>query len=254
MVEIKMIKGMKKGGQVTIFIIIGIIIVAAILVFFLWIRPTYFLEEGAALGFERCVEDVVKDAIGELEVKAGFADPEFTYDYNGEKLTYLCYTNAYYATCSVQVPFLKNVFDEQMELLIRDDVDACYASSIDDLKSKGYSVTPGVVDYDVLIEPSVVRVEVDAPTVVGSQQFARFNVKVNAPTYDMVMIATSILQFETKYGDADVSSMMEFYPDYIITKIKRGDGTTVYALEHKKLGNKFQFASKSLVWPAGYDL
>jgi len=121
------------------------------------------------------------------------------------------------------------------------------------LRSQGYSVTSGVVDYDVLIEPGVVRVEIDAPTSVGGQQFARFNVKVNAPTYDMVMIATSILQFETKYGDADVSSMMAFYPDYIITKIKRGDGTTVYFLEHKELGNKFQFASKSLVWPAGYD-
>ena len=252
MAKMEMIKRTGKKGQVTIFIIVGIILVVAILVFFLWIRPTYFLEEGAALGFERCVEDVVEDAIGELELKAGFVNPEFTYSYDGDELTYLCYTNDYYKTCSVQVPFLKNVFDEQMEFFIRDDVDACYASSIDDLKSKGYSVTSGVVDYDVLIEPGVVRVEIDAPTAVGSQEFARFNVKVNAPTYDMVMIATSILQFETKYGDADASSMMDFYPDYIISKIKRSEGTTVYILEHKTLGNKFQFASRSLAWPAGY--
>ena len=113
--------------------------------------------------------------------------------------------------------------------------------------------TKVIVNYDVMIEPSVVRVEIDAPTTIGSQQFARFNVKVNSPVYDMVMIATSILQFETKYGDADTSSMMAFYPDYVIAKLKRGDGTTVYGLEHKVLGNKFQFASKSLVWPAGYD-
>ena len=249
MVEINM----EKRGQVTIFIIIGIVIVVGILSFFLWIQPTYLSERGAAVGFEGCVEDVVEDAIAELELKAGFIAPDFTYDYNGEALTYLCYTNDYYETCAVQVPFLKNAFDGQMEILIRDNVDACYENSIDDLKAQGYSVVSGVVDYDVLIEPSIVRVEIDAPTVVGGQQFARFNVKVNAPTYDMVMIATSILQFETKYGDADVSSMMEFYPDYIIRKIKRGDGTTVYSLEHKDLGNKFQFASKSLVWPAGYD-
>ena len=60
------------------------------------------------------------------------------------------------------------------------------------------------------------------------------------------------LQFETKYGDADAGAMMEFYPEYKITKMKLSEGTTIYALEHKKLGNKFQFASKSLVWPAGY--
>ena len=244
---------MEKRGQVTIFIILGIVIVAGILSFFLWVQPTYFSEKGATIGFEGCVEDVVEDAIGELELKAGFMNPQFTYDYNGEKLTYLCYTNDYYKTCTVQVPFLKNAFDEQMEILIKDKVDACYENSVDELKAQGYSVISGDVNYDVLIEPSVVRVEIDAPTSVGGQQFARFNVKVNAPTYDMVMIATSILQFETKYGDADTTSMMAFYPDYLIGKIKRGDGTTVYSLEHKVLGNKFQFASRSLAWPAGYD-
>lgn len=244
---------MEKRGQVTMFIIVAIVVVAGILVFFLFVQPTYFLDKGAAIGFEGCIEDVVEDAIGELELKAGFINPEFTYMYNGDELTYLCYTNDYYKTCTVQVPFLKNVFDEQMEILIRDDVDTCYDNSIDELKAQGYSVVAGVVTYDVLIEPSVVRVEIDAPTVVGGQQFARFNVRVNSPIYDMVMIATSILQFETKYGDADVGSMMDFYPDYVISKMKRGDGTTVYALEHKVLGNKFQFASRSLAWPAGYD-
>ena len=77
---------------------------------------------------------------------------------------------------------------------------------------------------------------------------------MNSPVYEMVMIATSILQFEAKYGDFDTSSMMMFYPDYIIDKIKRSDGTTVYILENKIFGNKFQFASRSLAWPAGYVL
>lgn len=253
MAKMKMGKEMNNKGQVTMFIIVGIIVVVGILTFFLFIQPTYIQDKGKQLGFEGCVADVVEEAIKELELKAGFIDPEFTYPYNGEKLTYLCYTNEYYETCTVQVPFLKNKFDSEMEKLIRDDVNACYENSIDELKAQGYSVTPGVVTYDVLIEPSVVRVEIDAPTSVGGQQFARFNAEVNAPTYDMVMIATSILQFETKYGDADASAMMEFYPDYKITKMKRSDGTTVYILEHKGLGNKFQFASKSLVWPAGYD-
>ena len=79
----------------------------------------------------------VEDAIEELEMKAGFIEPEFTYSYDGMELTYLCYTNAYYETCSVQVPFLKNVFDEQMEILIRDEVDTCYAASVSDLKGRG---------------------------------------------------------------------------------------------------------------------
>ena len=243
---------MKNKGQVTVFVLVAIVIVSAVLVFFLWVQPTYLSEMGRGLNFEGCVEDAVEQAVDELGPKAGFVNPGFTYAYNGERFTYLCYTNEYYETCTIQVPFLKNVFDEEMEVLIRDRIDSCYDNSIDDLRSQGYDVVGGVVDYDVLIEPGVVRVEIDAPTTVGSKGFSRFNVMVSSPTYEMVMIATSILQFEAALGDSDVDSIMLYYPDYVVSKIKRGDGTTVYILEHKILGNKFQFASRSLAWPAGY--
>ena len=244
---------MKNKGQVTVFVLVAIVIVSAVLVFFLWVQPTYLSDLGRGLNFEGCVEDAVEQAVDELGPKAGFVNPGFTYAYNGERFTYLCYTNEYYETCTVQVPFLKNAFDEGIENLVRGKIDACYDNSINDLDGQGYDVVSGVVDYDVLIEPGVVRVEIDAPTSVGSQSFSRFNVRVNSPIYEMVMISTSILQSEAVLGDSDTSSLMLFYPDYIITKIKRGDGTTVYILEHKDLGNKFQFASRSLAWPSGYD-
>jgi len=243
---------MNKKGQVTIFILIGILIVSAVLIFFLWARPTYFSDGSGVKGFEGCVEDVLESGIAELEGKAGFIGADFTYAYLGEDLTYLCYTNNYYETCVVQVPFLKNVFDKNLEMLIRDEVDACYDASLDDLRNQGYEVVAGGVDYNIEIEPSLVRLEIEAPTSVGTSHFARFNVRVNSPIYDMVMIATSILQFETKYGDADVSAMMLYYPDYYIKKVKRGEGTTVYVLEHKVFGDQFKFASRSLVFPAGY--
>lgn len=244
---------MKKNGQVTIFILIGILIVSSILVFFLWAKPTYFGDGVGVKGFEGCVEDVLEDGIAELEGRAGFIDADFSYSYLGEELTYLCYTNSFYETCTVQVPFLKNVFDENLEALIRDEVRACYDASLDSLRDQGYEVAAGGIDYNIEIEPGVVRMEIEAPTSVGTSRVARFNVMLGSPLYEMLMIATSILQFETKYGDADVSSMMLYYPDYYIEKMKRGEGTTVYVLEHKSFGNKFKFASRSLAWPAGYS-
>ena len=243
---------MEKRGQVTIFIIVAILIVSGVLVFFLWAKPTFFGGDGANLGFEGCVEDAVEQGITELERNAGFINPEFTYMYNSEEIAYLCYTNNYYETCTVQAPFLKNNFEKQLQIFIRDKVDACYSNSINELKAQGYEVKDGTVEYEVLMEPGVVRTEIDAPTTIGSQSFAKFNIRTNSPIYEMTMIATSILQFETKYGDTDTSSMMIYYPDYTIDKIKRSDGTTIYTLEHKFFGNKFQFASRSLAWPAGY--
>ena len=192
--------------------------------------------------------------IEELGMNAGFVNPGFTYPYNGDDFTYLCYTEEYYETCVVQVPFLKNVFEEQAEGKLRDEIDACYSSSISDLEAQGYEVSSGAVDYDVLLEPGVARIQIDAPTTVGSQKFARFNIELSSHIYDMIMISTSILQFEAQLGDSDVNAMMGLYSNYIIDKIKRSDGTTVYILEDKIFGTKFQFASKSLVWPAGYVL
>ena len=250
MVEI----GMNKRGQVTLFIILAIILVAVVLVFFLWIRPTYFSEGGSQLGFENCVADSVEQAIEELEKNAGFINPEFTYPYNGEDFIYLCYTPDYYVTCTVQVPFLKQNFEEQVKLKIKEQVSTCYENSLSELRSQGYEVSSGELEYDVLFEPGVARVEIDAPTTVGAQRFARFNIEVNSPVYEMVMISTTLLQYESSYGDTDTTSLMLLYPDYKITKMKRSDGTTIYVVENRDFGNKFQFASRSLAWPAGYDI
>jgi len=245
---------MGKRGQVTLFILIALVLVSVILIFFLWVQPTYFLEESGGLGFEGCVRDALEETIEELSVNAGFVNPAFTYPYDGDDFTYLCYTEEYYETCVVQVPFLKNTFEEQAEGALRNEIDACYSSSIEDLKAQGYDVTSGNVEYEVLLEPGVARVQIEAPTTVGSQKFTRFNVELNSHIYDMIMISTSILQYESQLGDSDVTAMMGLYPDYVIDKIKRSDGTTVYILEDKILGTKYQFASKSLVWPAGYIL
>jgi hypothetical protein len=254
MVGINMKKGMEKKGQVTLFILIALVLVSVILLFFLWVRPTYLLEESGGLGFENCVRDALEETIDDLSVNAGFVNPTFTYQYNSEDFTYLCYTEEYYETCVVQVPFLKNTFEEQAEGVLRNEIDDCYSSSVSDLKAQGFDVKSGTVSYDVLLEPGVARVQIEAPTTVGSQKFTRFNVELTSHIYDMLMIATSILQYEAQLGDSDVTTMMAIYPDYIIDKIKRSDGTTVYILEDKILGTKYQFASKSLVWPAGYIL
>jgi hypothetical protein len=245
--------GTGKGGQVTLFIIVGIMIVSAILIFFLWIKPTYLVNRGANMGFEGCVQDATERGILELGPKAGFANPEFTYMYMDEEIPYLCYINEYYKTCVVQKPFLKQHFEEQSKGLLKEDIETCYTNSVDTLRSQGYDVVSGKIDYNISIEPGVVMVEVSAPTAVGSQRFTKFNVIVNSPIYEMLMISTSILQQESHYGDSDLTSITALYPDYTIDKVKRGDGTTIYIMKDKQTETKFQFASRSLAWPAGYS-
>jgi hypothetical protein len=145
-------------------------------------------------------------------------------------------------------------FEEQLEKDLRAEVDGCYSNSLDELRAQGYEVVAGEVDYEISLEQKSAKMQISAPTVVGTQSFARFNVKLDTPIYEMIMIATSIVQYETAVGDADVDTLSLYYPDYKIIKMKRDDGTTIYTIESKMYENKFQFASRSLAWPPGYDL
>lgn len=245
---------MKKRGQVTIFIILAIIIVAGIVSFFIWIKPTMSSKTGARIGFSGCIQDSLENKIAELEKTGGIINPQFVYKYQDEEYPYFCYASEYYKQCTMQVPFPDSKFEEQLEIAIREEVNACYTESIEELKSQGYDVIQGNINYNITLEQDGIRMKIDAPTVVGSQSFARFNVKLDTPIYEMTMIATSILQYETSYGDSDTDTLTTLYPDYKITKIKTGNGSTLYEIESKLYKNKYRFASRSLVFPPGYDI
>lgn len=248
-------EGRNVRGQITVFVLIAIIVVSAILIFFLWVRPNYLSTAGENTGFGGCVEDAVEQSIEKLGVQGGFRNPEFTYSYEGQEIGYLCYTNLYYKACVVQKPFLVSHLENEIKQDVETQVEQCYASSINELNAQGYDVRAGNVDFNISLVPGQVLINLEAPTTItreGSQSFSRIRTDFNSPIYDLAILSNSILQFETRYGDSDVTSMMIIYPETAIDKIKRSDGTTVYILEDKNSGIKFQFASRSFAWPPGY--
>jgi len=248
-------KRMNKRGQLTIFIIISLIIISGLLIYFLWIGPSYVYPEKGRLGFEKCVKEIVEENINNLGVNGGFIEPEFFINYKDEKIPYLCYTNLYYENCINQNPFLIDNFQNNLLEASEADIWACYESSLNTLKKQGYEIIEGGRNLSIELVPEKANIIIDAPIILageGSQRFTRFTLVVNSKIYEMLSLATSIIQFETQYGDSDVTSMMALYPDYAIDKFKQGDGATIYIIEDKENKNKFQFASRSLVLPPGY--
>jgi len=134
-------------------------------------------------------------------------------------------------------------------------IQQCYDSAISDLKSRGDDVSSGQVTSTIEMNPGVVDVKINAPTVLGSseaaQSFKTFDVKVPSQMYTILAVANSILQFEVTYGDSDTSSFMYYYPDLTVQKIRRDDSTKIYIITDKK-DIKYQFASRSYAWPAGF--
>jgi len=243
---------MEKRAQVTLFIIVGILIVSVVLVFFFVVGPRLQFIGGGQLSFESCVQDFLEEDILRLEKTAGFSDPGFSYSYYGDSIPYICYTEDYYKTCTVQKPILTKNFERELKELSREKIDLCYTNSLNDLRSQGYEVQQGKVNYNISLDLGKVRVDINAPSRIGASIYEEFRVEFNSPVYEMLMLSTSIIQYETTYGDTNLDQFMILHPDYIFQKLKQGDGTTIYIIQHKTFEDRVVFASRSLVFPPGF--
>jgi len=251
---------MKKRGQVTIFIIIAVIIVAlAVLIYFLFPQIQLALgygEENPSVYLQNCIEDEVEKTVDELSLQGGSINPEHYILYGGEKIEYLCYTGEYYKTCVMQQPMLQQHIEDEIADNIKSVSSACFNSMEESFKKRGYSVNLQKGDMSVELLPKRIVVTFDSSlslTKTNTARYDSFRVVVNNNLYELVSITNSILNWEARYGDAETTIYMNYYHDLQVEKKIQSDGSTVYILTDRNNENKFQFASRSLAWPPGYE-
>ncbi len=252
-------KKRNKSGQVTIFIIIGIMIVAlAVLgyMFYPKIKSTIIPETQSPSAFiQSCIEGEIKKSADILSLQGGSVEPEHYFEYNNEKIEYLCYTNQYYLTCVVQQPMLKNHIENEIEKNIKDEAEKCFDDLKKSYESKNYQVNLKEGDTTIELLPKRIVARFNSSltlTKESSQKYDSFEVVLNNNLYELVSIANSIIAWESKYGDAETTIYMNYYHDLKVEKKKMSDGTTIYILTDMNNKNKFQFASRSVAWPPGF--
>ena len=251
----------KKKGQMTIFIIIAIVVVALgalIWQFYPNIVPEVGLDTTNPQTFiQSCLEEDVESVVENLSLQGGSLEPVHFYLYDNEKIEYLCYNEEYYQTCIMQQPMLKNHIESEIKKGISAQVEACFDDLETSFEKKGYSVNlkKGGMSVELLPKKIVVNIENSLTlTKDGVEKYDSFDVILNNNLYELVVIINSILNWEARYGDAEVTVYMNFYHNLQIEKKKQTDGTTIYILTERDSKNKFQFASRSLAWPAGISV
>jgi hypothetical protein len=246
---------LEKRAQLTLFIILAIMLVVAIGILFYYLQPQIFPSSEDTPRLDNCISKSLDEEIKKLALNAGLVEPEFQQMYMGKNYTFLCYTDEYHKPCVNQVPLIVGVFEESLKELLYNEFQECYDSTVEDLRERGYEVSPGKAEFNLSILPGEIKIDIDAPMSISSGESAvsrqDYSYKYRTNLYELLSVVISLVQFETYYGDSEQTAQMMIYPKIRIDKTRIDNGVKVYNVREKDEEIDYLFAVKSYPWPAG---
>ena len=252
---------MKKNNrsQITIFVVIALIIVVVIVLVFMLIRSqTKTITVNAVENPQMYIENCIKNNLEPIEktlINNNFyskLDTNFMI-YYGKKVPFLCKSSQFYLPCMNQEPSLTGHLRNEVKSNL--EAEKCFIDLIKELKSKGYDITEGKLNYSIEFDDLGISINMNKKIVMKkkdeTQVYDRFQIKMDSPIYKLASTATSIVGYESTYCAFNSDRWMGAYKDIKITKFVTGDGTKVYILLDEKSEREVKFAVSSCVLPAG---
>jgi len=106
--DVKMNGERNVKAQVTVFIILGLMLVVGFLIIFFLIKPPQLSvidEKNPQAFIESCTREATEEAIETLSRKGGDISPKGYVSYDGEEITYLCYFDGNYEPPHIEIYF-----------------------------------------------------------------------------------------------------------------------------------------------------
>jgi len=258
---------MHKRGQITVFVILGILIIAVLgLIFYLYnLRAVPEVEKISEFDFSRtevlknyiegCIEKSGDEALALVGKQGGEINPGFYLSYYGNKVSYICYTTEY-ASCYNKKPFLLNYVQNEIDTYVTRKITSCINDLDNVVKNKGYTMQKGNLDIKTIINPYSTSINVNYPIAIKSNtgaqvQQSSFVKTFNAPLGRLIKAAEDIVNQEIKNPQGVV-----FYNAYVLSQngeisIQRDTyaNTEIYIINAQNNPYKFQFALQNYVTP-----
>src|SRR3989339_127768 len=154
---------MKKRGQVTIFLIIGIVLLAVVVIFFFLNKQDILnpnqIEVNQKEFLQTCMEERITETVNLIAIQGGSINPTLkkTYDLEdglGKKnISILCYNQNFYTPCINQEPMLVNHVRDEIEKNISQDVKQCFDDLVISLNKKGFETSALYKDFEIKLQP-----------------------------------------------------------------------------------------------------
>ncbi len=248
----------EKKGQITIFIIIAIVIVGVLIFMYLPQIKKLVITTPDELIPKECIGKVITPPLSNLMLQGGAMKPQLYYLYNNKTVDYLCYTGEWYKTCYMQKPFLKQSVELELTQNTSLEIQKCMNTMVSQLQRKDYNVQiTGNKNPIIKIIPDKVLVTFNMTMTIqkGDEKMTfnsgRFQTEIDSNSYEMIMVASSIQNFEARFGDSVPETYMSVYPNIKVQKLKQADGTKIYIITDRKTNEKLVFATRSVAWPPG---
>ena len=218
---------MNKRGQITIFVIAGIVIVAAILLLiflrgqlFVTVTPENLPDQLFPIRdhVQDCIKDIAPDYIERIGLQGGYlSTPPGSYRlFNDTTISYLCFNQAGKPTCTNRLLTIDSM-EEQLSNAIEEALPECLEVDV----SGGVELQlPDNYKVQTDIQASKVVVTLDYPITLISNRDGdeltekEFSATVDAPLGDLYEVAMDIVDSEATGGRFDVLT-------YVLSKMSK---------------------------------
>lgn len=253
-----------KRGQVTIFIILGIVIVAAVafaVLYFTGKTPSIVKTSTSDpnMFLTTCLQDSIKQSINQTAFTGG--DGALTTSFhlpgtvNPTQISYLCYTNNNSGGMCSNLYMLFPYFEDSMHSNLESDVQACYNSLITNLGNQNDILENNYHNFTVNVEQTRVVLEINADistrkknSDTGSQRYHSFKVEVSSQVYGLLQTVNDVLNNVAMTCILD-SRLLGNYAGYNINSHATANQSTIYTVNDINTGEQFNFATRTCVVP-----
>jgi len=261
---------MQKRGQVTLFVIIGILLVIVVgIIFYLYgdklkveteeeVKFDSSSVESVKTFIQDCVNKYSLEAVNLVGKQGGEINPGFYQNWNCrranecDKVSYLCYTTEY-NSCYNKKPFLHDFVEKEIHNYLKTRLKSCI--DLDKIESSGFNVNAGELKFNVSIGDYATIINLNYPITISkgdsSLKLEKFSKSLDVPLGRLIEVASDIVNQEINNPQGVVN-----YENYGIKtngeiQIERHtySNTKIYTAKTRNNPYKFNFAVQNYVTP-----
>ena len=238
---------MLKRGQVSVFVIIGTVILLAMVFVFVLFRsfqekareitnPQEYLR--SQLGdikkvVNKCIDDSSRSALNQLYLQGGYFNPTKYLDYHGNKTTFLCYKVKDNLPC-YNMMFTRQDVANQLKPKLEQDVRSCI--DLSSFRDKDYTLTTGEYNLDFTFSDEALLVNVNYPVTLTkgniTQTEDRFTKEVRTNFWNVAALASQVVGMESNGLSPDVAELSSKNLEYEIGRTET-NGNSLYLLKSR---------------------